>query len=149
MITTIFAGLLATCLFAAVPPVKESTPAVTESSESVKKNKYDELKGMAEEIKGEKLNLKEKLTLKIAAKAMNSSANKSISSASFSGDKSQTTAIILCVLLGTLGIHRFYLGYTLIGIIQLLTLGGLGIWTLIDLIRICTGALEPKDGSYS
>lgn len=65
------------------------------------------------------------------------------------GDKSQVVALILVLLVGTIGIHRFYLGYTWQGIVQILTLGGLGIWTLIDLIRIITGSLQPKDGSYN
>jgi TM2 domain-containing membrane protein YozV len=51
--------------------------------------------------------------------------------------------------LGGLGIHRFYLGYTWQGVVQLLTLGGLGIWVLIDFIRIIIKDLEPKDGSYN
>jgi hypothetical protein len=63
--------------------------------------------------------------------------------------KSQLTALLLAVLIGGLGIHRFYLGYTWQGVVQLLTLGGLGIWALIDLIRIATGDLQPKNGSYS
>ena len=58
--------------------------------------------------------------------------------------KSKTVAAILCWFLGVLGIHRFYLGYTLYGVIQLLTLGGLGIWTLIDFIRILTGSLKDS-----
>ncbi|HRP90283.1 MAG TPA: TM2 domain-containing protein [Edaphocola sp.] len=65
------------------------------------------------------------------------------------GGKSQLIALILVILLGGLGIHRFYLGYTGIGIIQLLTLGGFGIWALIDLIRIAMGDLKPKDGDYT
>ena len=52
-------------------------------------------------------------------------------------------AFILCFFLGGLGIHRFYLGYPLIGLLQILTLGGFGIWILIDLIRIITGDLGP------
>jgi TM2 domain-containing membrane protein YozV len=64
------------------------------------------------------------------------------------GSISQPVAIILAALLGTLGIHRFYLGYTGIGIIQLLTFGGLGIWSLIDLIRIILGDLKPNGGEY-
>ncbi|NJN76234.1 MAG: TM2 domain-containing protein [Synechococcaceae cyanobacterium RL_1_2] len=48
---------------------------------------------------------------------------------------------------GGLGIHRFYLGYTLIGIIQLLTLGMFGIWSLIDFILILTGALKDAQGN--
>lgn len=62
--------------------------------------------------------------------------------------KSQIVALILVLLVGGLGIHRFYLGYTWQGIVQLLTAGGCGIWALIDLIRIITGDLQPKDGSY-
>lgn len=64
------------------------------------------------------------------------------------GEKSQLIALILAIFVGGLGIHRFYLGYTGIGIAQLLTAGGCGIWTLIDIIRIATGDLGPKDGSY-
>ena len=52
-------------------------------------------------------------------------------------------AFILCLFLGVFGIHRFYLGYPLIGVLQILTLGGFGIWILIDLIRIITGDLGP------
>lgn len=62
--------------------------------------------------------------------------------------KSQVAALLLCFFIGIIGIHRFYLGYTWQGIVQILTLGGLGIWTLIDFIRIITGDLQPKDGSY-
>ena len=61
--------------------------------------------------------------------------------------KSKTTAIILSVLVGSLGVDRFCHGYTGLGILKLLTCGGLGIWTLIDLIRICTGSLKAADGS--
>jgi len=66
-----------------------------------------------------------------------------------SSGKSQLVALILVIFVGGIGIHRFYLGYTGIGIIQLLTLGGCGIWALIDLIRIATGDLKPKGGEYS
>lgn len=65
-----------------------------------------------------------------------------------SGEKSQLTALLICFFLGGIGIHRFYLGYTTIGIIQLLTLGGCGIWALIDLIMIITGDLKPNGGEY-
>ncbi|MFT5336202.1 MAG: hypothetical protein ACJAY8_000543 [Sphingobacteriales bacterium] len=56
----------------------------------------------------------------------------------------QIISIVLCFFLGYLGIHRFYMGYTTVGIIQLLTLGGFGIWTLIDFIRLLMGDLGPK-----
>lgn len=64
------------------------------------------------------------------------------------GRKSQLVALILVILVGGLGIHRFYLGYTWQGVVQLLTAGGCGIWWLIDLIRIITGDLKPRDGDY-
>ncbi|MBK8623637.1 MAG: TM2 domain-containing protein [Saprospiraceae bacterium] len=63
--------------------------------------------------------------------------------------KSQLIALILVIAVGGLGIHRFYLGYIWQGVVQLLTAGGCGIWWIIDLIRIITGDLQPKDGSYS
>lgn len=66
-----------------------------------------------------------------------------------SGGKSQIVALILVIFLGVLGIHRFYLGYTGIGIIQLLTGGCCGVWAFIDLIRIITGDLQPNGGTYS
>ncbi|WP_275315774.1 TM2 domain-containing protein [Tenacibaculum bernardetii] len=66
-----------------------------------------------------------------------------------SSGKSQIVALILCWVVGIIGVHRFYLGYTWQGVVQILTLGGLGIWTLIDFIRIITGDLTPKNGSYS
>ena len=71
------------------------------------------------------------------------------SPAAAASGKSQVTALLLCVFVGVFGIHRFYLGYTWQGVVQLLTFGGLGIWALIDLVRIITGDLQPKDGSYS
>ena len=61
--------------------------------------------------------------------------------------KSKITAILLCFFLGSLGIHRFYLGYTLIGVIQLLTFGGFLIWVIIDFIRLITGSLEDSEGN--
>jgi len=55
-------------------------------------------------------------------------------------------ALILCILLGGLGVHRFYVGKVVTGILMILTLGGLGIWTLIDLIRIAVGSFKDRNG---
>jgi len=65
------------------------------------------------------------------------------------GGRSQVVAIVLAFFLGVLGIHRFYLGYTWQGVVQLLTAGGFGIWFLIDLVRIIIGDLKPKGGDYN
>jgi len=61
-------------------------------------------------------------------------------------EKSITPAVLLCFFLGFLGFHRFYAGKTLTGILMLVTLGGLGIWQLIDLITIILGAFKDKEG---
>lgn len=71
------------------------------------------------------------------------------SASAMGGSKSWVTALLLVVLIGGLGVHRFYLGYTGIGFAQLFTLGGLGIWSFIDLIRIAMRSLQPKNGRYS
>ena len=49
---------------------------------------------------------------------------------------------IVCLFVGGLGIHRFMMGDITNGILMLITAGGCGIWTLIDLINIATGKLS-------
>lgn len=51
-------------------------------------------------------------------------------------DKKWIVALILSILLGGIGVDRFYMGYVWQGILKLITAGGLGIWWLIDLILI-------------
>lgn len=76
--------------------------------------------------------------------------------------KSQIIALILFVLFGAIGIHRFYLGHTKSGLLMLLlsftlilpvinifTGLGLFIWWVLDLIKLVTGDLKPADGEYT
>ncbi len=51
-------------------------------------------------------------------------------------EKKILLTFVLCLFLGGFGIHRFYLGKYKTGILQLLTLGGLGIWALFDAIML-------------
>ena len=62
------------------------------------------------------------------------------------GDKSWVVAVFLCWLLGVYGIHRFYVGKIGTGILMLFTLGGFGIWTLVDLIVILMGSFRDSNG---
>ena len=61
-------------------------------------------------------------------------------------DKKMVTACLLCFFLGGLGIHRFYVGKTGTGILMILTLGGLGIWIIIDFVMIVTGGFKDSEG---
>lgn len=54
--------------------------------------------------------------------------------------------LLLCLFLGAFGVHRFYVGKIGTGILMVLTLGGLGIWSLIDLILIIIGSFKDKEG---
>ena len=61
-------------------------------------------------------------------------------------DKDWTTLLILSILLGGLGVDRFYAGHIGLGVLKLLTLGGCGIWSLIDIILVATGKFSDADG---
>ena len=61
-------------------------------------------------------------------------------------EKSRIVALLLCFFLGGLSVHRFYVGKIGTGVVQILTLGGLGVWVLIDFIMIIMGSFTDKNG---
>jgi len=153
--------LLAFCLLLAITLIN-ITPARAATAEPISAEKrvqinaaiekasadgkitYEELKTIATEAKGRKLTLRDKIALRLFGKRL----SKMVAQYG-DGSKSKTTAIFLCLFLGDFGVHRFYLGYTWQGIVQAVTLGGLGIWATIDFFRIIFGNLQPKDGEYN
>jgi TM2 domain-containing membrane protein YozV len=70
-----------------------------------------------------------------------------MTTATAKNNRSYSTAWILSLLLGSMGIDRFYLGYVWLGVLKLLTAGGFGIWAVVDLILILTGSLRGVDGA--
>ena len=63
-------------------------------------------------------------------------------------EKGFVPTLLLCFFFGVLGVHRFYVGKIGTGILQLLTLGGLGIWALVDFILIVVGSFTDKQGNF-
>ena len=61
-------------------------------------------------------------------------------------DKDWLSTLLISFFVGWFGIDRFYLGYTGLGILKLITFGGCGIWYLVDLILIAMGKLDDSQG---
>ena len=61
-------------------------------------------------------------------------------------DKSRGVALALAAILGPFGGHRFYVNKTGTGILMALTIGGVGLWYLYDLILVASGSFRDADG---
>ena len=61
-------------------------------------------------------------------------------------EKGFVPTLLLCFFLGAFGVHRFYVGKILTGILMLLTLGGFGIWTVVDFVMIAIGNFTDARG---
>jgi len=64
----------------------------------------------------------------------------------FASPRSRTVAFVLAFFLGVFGAHRFYVGKTGTAFLQLCTLGGLGVWWLIDVIVVGSGSFRDAEG---
>jgi TM2 domain len=70
----------------------------------------------------------------------------SVAELSAPSERRALTAGLLCLIVGVFGAHRFYVGKHGTGLLMLLTLGGMGIWWLADLIMLITGQFRDKEG---
>lgn len=61
-------------------------------------------------------------------------------------DKNWLLTLLLSIFLGIFGVHRFYVGRIGTGLLQLITIGGFGIWALMDIIVIAKGDFKDIDG---
>ena len=60
--------------------------------------------------------------------------------------RSRLVALLLAWFLGFLGAHRFYVGKTGTAIAMICTFGGVGIWWLLDIIRVACGWFQDSEG---
>ncbi|OGQ22793.1 MAG: hypothetical protein A3I05_01825 [Deltaproteobacteria bacterium RIFCSPLOWO2_02_FULL_44_10] len=60
--------------------------------------------------------------------------------------RSRLVTLLLCWFLGIFGAHRFYVGKVGTAVLMFLTVGGLGIWWIVDLVLILIGLFHDKEG---
>ena len=82
----------------------------------------------------------------ITQEEFNSQKQKLLNSSSSTNSSDWLTLFLLTFFVGVLGVHRFYTGKIGTGFLMLITLGGFGVWFLVDLILVVTGQFTNKDG---
>ena len=82
----------------------------------------------------------------ITQEEFNSQKQKLLNSSSSTNSSDWLTLFLLTFFVGVLGVHRFYTGKIGTGFLMLVTLGGFGVWLLVDLILVVTGQFTNKDG---
>ena len=82
----------------------------------------------------------------ITQEEFDSQKEKLLNSNSSTNSSDWLTLFLLTFFVGVLGVHRFYTGKIGTGFLMLVTLGGLGVWLLVDLILVVTGQFTNKDG---
>jgi TM2 domain-containing membrane protein YozV len=71
---------------------------------------------------------------------------KTLTAKAASSDKSWAVAVTLSVFLGFLGVDRFYLGYGILGLMKLFTVGGGGLWWLLDVVLLLLHVTRDAEG---
>jgi len=96
----------------------------------------------------ENLSFIEKIAVKRAIKPITKKLKEKKNSVNYNEsrltDEEFIIAFVLLIFLGLFGIHRFYLGYPLYGLLMLFTAGGCGILALIDLVLLVTGGIKRR-----
>lgn len=135
------------CLFLAflIAYPNQSKAIMVDASIPDGKELYENLnRQQLESELGRKLTFKERILLK-RVKKQQQKAKKQKSPKKTNGGKSQIVALLLCIFLGLIGIHRFYLGHTGMGLLYLFTLGLFGIGWIIDIILLLIpNGLTPR-----
>lgn len=118
------------------------------NTNSVTNNAVKNLKDIENTESFKELNFLEKIAVKKAIKPIQKKLQENKNSTNYTETKLTDSeffvALLLLVFLGALGIHRFYLGYPLYGLLMLLTAGGCGILLLIDLVLLLTGGIKRR-----
>lgn len=143
--------ILSVCLFWALAfqlSAIHSKPAASEakpiSTLDIMKQQQQALQIKAVEVglSKEEIKLQKKLDKKLVKAEKRAARGKAYR------ERSWIVAVVLSFCFGILAIDRFYLGYTGWGLLKLFTLGGLGVWAIIDFILILVRGLNPKNGEY-